>query len=265
MVSLRADMPHPARMYDYYLSGKDNFPADRAAANRVVAQFPHVRSTALANRRFLGRAVRLAAQLGIRQFLDIGTGMPSAHNTHEVAQSVAPDARVVYVDNDVLVLAHARARLQGSLQGRTACVEADFRDPAAILSSPQVRELLDFSRPVALMVVSMLHFLTDADRPEEILDELKAVLPPGSALILSHATGEHLSIDVASAVLRTYATVGVSLTSRTHPQVLRYFDGMELVAPGLVPVHEWHAEEPEDLALTCTEVAGYAGVALKRG
>jgi SAM-dependent methyltransferase len=264
MADLRIDHPHPARMYDYYLGGKDSFPADRFAAGRVVALFPHVRSTARANRRFLGRAVRFAAQQGIRQFLDVGTGIPTADNTHEVAQIVAPDARVVYVDNDPIVLSHARALLRGTPEGRTAYVDADFRDPQAILGAPQVKELLDFSRPVALMAVSLLHFFPDSEEPQEALAELKAVLAPGSALILSHATAEFTPSEVSANVLRTYATAGLNLTPRTHAEVLRLFGGLDLVDPGLVPVHEWHADDDRDRALTRTEVAGYAGVALKR-
>ena len=264
-VDLRTDVPHSARMYDYYLGGKDNFPADRAAAAKVVELFPDVVTTSRANRRFLGRAVGYAAQLGIRQFLDIGTGLPTAENTHEKAQAIIPGARVVYVDNDPMVLVHARALLQGSPQGRTAYIDADFRDPEAILNAPQAKELLDFTQPIALMVVSLLHFFPDSDRPEEILEGLKAVLPPGSALILSHATGEFTPPDVAAAVLKTYAAAGVSLTSRDSAQVARFFDGMDLVDPGLVPVHEWRTDHPEDLALTRPEVASIAGVGIKRG
>ena len=265
MADLRIDHPHPARMYDYYLGGKDSFPADRFAAGRVVALFPHVRSTARANRRFLGRAVRFAARQGIRQFLDIGTGIPTADNTHEVAQVVAPDARIVYVDNDPIVLSHARALLRGTSEGRTAYVDADFRDPAAILGAPPVKELLDFTRPVALMAISLLHFFPDDEHPETSLDALKSALAPGSALILSHATGEFTPPEVAGSVTRAYTAAGLNLTPRTHPEVLRFFDGLDLVDPGLVPVHEWHADDEQDRALSRAEVAGYAGVALKPG
>ncbi|MFC1409583.1 SAM-dependent methyltransferase [Streptacidiphilus sp. N1-12] len=264
MSGLRIDVPHPARMYDYYLGGKDSFPADRAAAGRVVALFPQVRATARANRRFLGRAVRYAARQGIHQFLDIGTGIPTADNTHEVAQAVTADARIVYVDNDPIVLSHARALLRGTPEGRTAYVDADFRDPAAILGSAQVKELLDLSRPVALMVVSLLHFVSDEDRPAEVLKELTSALAPGSALILSHATDEFTPPEVAANVLRTYTAAGLSLTSRTHAELLHFFDGLELVDPGLVPVHEWRTEDQADRALTSGEVAGYAGIGVKR-
>ncbi len=252
-------------MYDYYLGGRDSFPADRNAAARVVALFPQVRSTARANRRFLGRAVRFAARQGIRQFLDIGTGIPTADNTHQVAQTVAADARVVYVDNDPMVLSHARALLRGNAEGRTAFVDADFREPAEILRSPQVTEVLDFSLPVALMVVSLLHFVPAEDRPEQVLRQLKDALAPGSALILSHATDAFTPPEIAAHVLRTYTGAGTSLTPRSHREVLRFFDGLDLVEPGLVPVHRWRTEDAEDLGLTSEEVAGYAGVALKPG
>jgi len=262
---LDTSVPHSARMYDYYLDGKDNFAVDRAAADRVIEVMPAVRSTVRANRRFLGRAVRFAAEQGIRQFLDIGTGIPTAHNTHEAAQAVAPDAHVVYVDNDPIVLVHARALLQGTAQGRTAYVDADFRDPQNILNSPQAKELLDFSQPIALMVVSLLHFFPDADRPGEILDGLKAVLAPGSALILSHATADFIPPEVGASVIKTYTAAGMNLTSRNHAEVLRFFDGLELVAPGLVPVHEWNPDDDEDRTLSRAENAGYGGVAIKRG
>ncbi|WP_225447992.1 SAM-dependent methyltransferase [Streptacidiphilus sp. P02-A3a] len=258
-------VPHSARMYDYFLGGKDNFAVDRAAGDRVIQYLPSVRSTVQANRRFLGRAVRFAAQQGIRQFLDIGTGIPTVHNTHQAAQAVNPDAHVVYVDNDPIVLVHARALLRGTTQGRTAYVEADFRDPQTILDSPQAKELLDFTQPIALMVVSLLHFFPDSEGPDEILNGLKAVLPPGSALILSHATADFTPPDVAEAVIKTYTSSGMNLTSRNHAEILRFFDGLELVSPGLVPVHEWNPEEEADLTLDRAENAGYGGVALKLG
>ncbi|WP_051945483.1 SAM-dependent methyltransferase [Streptacidiphilus rugosus] len=267
---LRTDIPHPARMYDYYLGGKDNFPADRVAAEQVVKLLPTAPAGARANRRFLGRAVRYAGSLGIRQFLDIGTGIPTANNTHEVAQLLAPDARVVYVDNDPMVLTHARALLSSTPEGRTAYVDADFHDPASILNAPATKELLDFDEPVALLVVALLHFLPDGDDPYGLLDRYKQMLPAGSALILSHGSGDFLSPEVAEAVTRVYSGSGLHIASRSHDEILRFASGhgWEPVAPGVVPVNEWHAGaedvSDDDRALTAEDVAGYGVVSVKR-
>ena len=264
-VDLRTDIPHPARMYDYYLGGKDNFPADRAAAAQVVKLLPSAPAGSRANRRFLGRAVRHVADLGIRQFLDIGTGIPASNNTHEVAQAAAPDARVVYVDNDPIVLTHARALLRGTSEGRTAYVDADFRDPDSILGAPQTTELLDFTQPIALLVVALLHFFKDADKPAELLARYKEALPPGSMLILTHGTGELMDPVIAANIEDTYAKSGLNIVSRKHTEVLGFFDGLELVEPGVVPVHEWRPDGNEDdRKMTREEVAGYGGVAVKR-
>ena len=264
-VDLRTDIPHPARMYDYYLGGKDNFPADRAAAAAVVELLPSAPAGSRANRRFLGRAVRFAADQGIRQFLDIGTGIPASNNTHEVAQAAAPDARVVYVDNDPIVLTHARALLRGTSEGRTAYVDADFRDPDSILGAPQTTELLDFTQPIALLVVALLHFFKDADKPAELLARYKEALPPGSMLILTHGTGELMDPVIAANIEDTYAKSGLNIVSRKHTEVLGFFDGLELVEPGVVPVHEWRPDGNEDdRKMTREEVAGYGGVAVKR-
>ena len=176
---------HPARVYDYWLGGKDNFAADREAAERVLAVSPGLRFRVRANRAFLARSVRyLAADAGIRQFLDIGTGIPSANNTHEVAQSVAPDARIVYVDNDPIVLVHARALLTGTEQGATAYIEADLRDTADILA--QAARTLDFSQPVAIMLLGILHLISDSEDPYRIVAQLVDAVPPGSYLAISH-------------------------------------------------------------------------------
>jgi hypothetical protein len=264
---LRPDIPHSARLYDYYLGGKDNFPADRAAAAQVVQLLPHVPAGARANRRFLGRAVRCAAELGIRQFLDIGTGIPAAGNTHEVAQAVDPTSRVVYVDNDPIVLAHARALLRGTQEGRTGYVDADVRDPEKILGSAESRELLDFSRPLALICVALLHFIPDGERPADVLARYTAELAPGSVVILSHATGDLMDADklaAAASALQAVNSSGVSLTPRTHAEVLRLFDGLELLEPGVVPVHEWRPDgDPEDASLPRSHANAYGGVALK--
>jgi hypothetical protein len=264
-IDLRTDIPHPARMYDFYLGGKDNFAADRAAAARVVELLPSAPAGSRANRRFLGRAVRHAAGLGIRQFLDIGTGIPASNNTHEVAQAAAPDAHVVYVDNDPIVLAHARALLTSAPEGRTAYIDADFHSPETILGAPQTKDLIDFSQPVALLVVALLHFVADAAEPHAILDRYKAALAPGSALILTHGTGELMDPEIAAGITGTYQKAGLNIVSRTRVQVQAFFEGFEMVEPGVVPVHEWHPEVEDDFAMTREEIAGYAGMAIKRG
>ncbi|MEY9937047.1 SAM-dependent methyltransferase [Streptacidiphilus sp. MAP5-3] len=266
---LRTDVPHPARMYDYYLGGKDNFPADRAAAEQVVRLLPSAPTAARANRRFLGRAVRHAARAGIRQFLDIGTGIPTSNNTHEVAQQVAPDARVVYVDNDPMVLTHARALLSSTPQGRTAYVDADFHDPSAILNAPATKELLDLGQPVAVLVVALLHFLPESDDPYGLLDRYKRELAPGSMLILSHGSGDYVSPEVAEAVTQVYAASGMHIMSRSHDEVERFAlgPGWQPVGPGVVALNEWQADgegvDEEDLTITREEVAGYASVSVK--
>ena len=265
MAALRIDLPHAARMYDYYLGGKDNFPADRAAAAKVVQLLPDATTGSRANRRFLGRAVRFAARQGISQFLDIGIGLPTSDNTHEVAQAAAPGARVVYVDNDPVVLAHARAKLRSTGEGRIAYVDGDFRDPASILDSPQTSALLDLTRPVALLLVALLHFIPDDEDPAALLATYKAALPPGSALIVTHGTGDLMAPEVATAVTRAYERAGLGIVSRTHAEVRGLFDGLDLVDPGVVPIHEWRPDSDEDRALTRAQVPGYAGVALKQG
>jgi S-adenosyl methyltransferase len=195
-------------MYDYFLGGKNHFAADRETAETVLATAPTTRITARENRAFLGRAVRyLVAEAGIRQFLDIGTGLPTASNVHDVAQAVQPSARVVYADNDPLVLAHARALLTSSPEGRTAYIQADLRDPEVILSSPTVREVLDFSQPIALMIVAVLHFVHDEFKPATAIATLLDALPSGSYLAASHVTGEHLP---AQATAQTASRAGRS-------------------------------------------------------
>ena len=264
-LDLRTDVPHAARLYDYFLGGKDNFAADREAAAKMLEIFPGMATGAKANRRFLGRAVRLAADLGIGQYLDIGTGIPAADNTHEVAQSVAPDSRIVYVDNDPIVLAHARALLQGTPEGRTAYLDADFRDHQRILSAPDTAELIDFTQPVALLTVALLHFIPDDDGPGEILERYKAALPPGSVLILSHATADLVEDPERSrAVVGTYSGVGVSLTVRSRERVREFFSGWDLLEPGVVPVSEWRPDgNLHDAALEPSQAGAFAGVAVK--
>jgi S-adenosyl methyltransferase len=255
--------PHPARMYDFFLGGKNHFAADRETAQTVLAAAPTTLVTARENRAFLGRAVRyLAAEAGIRQFLDIGTGLPTTDNVHEVAQAIDPSARVVYADNDPLVLAHARALLTSSPEGRTAYIRADLRDPAAILGSPAVRDVLDFSQPVALMTVAVLHFIHDEFKPAATLATLLDALPSGSYLAASHVTGEHLPA-AGDATTRTYRSSGVPLQLRDCDEFARLaFDGLDLVPPGVVLVSEWRPQgtgpRPAPAEVNC-----YGGVARK--
>jgi hypothetical protein len=255
--------PHTARMYDYYLGGKDHFAADREAADKALASWPSARTGLRENRKFLGRAVRyLAAEAGIRQFLDIGTGLPTTNNVHEVAQAVAPSSRVVYADNDPMVLAHARALLTSSPEGRTAYIHADLRDPAAILSDPVTRDVLDFSQPIALMLVAILHFIPDEDKPAEIVQTLLSALPSGSYFVASHLTMEHDPVALAAGE-RAYHAAGIRGQLRDSGNFADLaFSGLELVPPGVVLVSEWR---PEGIGPRPTpkEVSCYGGVARK--
>jgi hypothetical protein len=253
---LNVRVAHSARMYDYYLGGKDNFAADREAAEKVLANFPAMRTTARENRAFLRRTVTyLAGEAGIRQFLDIGTGIPTVDNTHEVAQRIAPGSRVVYADNDPIVLAHARALLTG---GSTAYLDADLRDPDGILA--QARTVLDLESPVALLLVSVLQFLTGQD-PYPIVARLVSALPAGSHLVISHATGDFLPVGTGLAGQRIYDAAGIPLQLRNHEEISRFFDGCELIAPGLAPVSQWHAETEPQPRPALAEAALYGAVA----
>jgi hypothetical protein len=242
--------PHPARMYDAYLGGKDNYPVDREAVRQVLRDFPEVRAIALANRAFMQRAVRfLAAEAGIRQFIDIGTGIPSAGNVHEVAGQTVPDARVVYVDNDPIAHVHANALLTGS--GSTSVVLADLRDPGAILADPGLRSMIDFTQPVALLLVAILHFITDREAPAAILATLRDALPVGGYLALSHATLDFHPPGVARQAVAAYENATAPFVPRPLAQVTALFDGFELVEPGLVQAPLWRPEgrppRPRDL------------------
>jgi S-adenosyl methyltransferase len=255
--------PHPARMYDYYIGGKNHFAADRETADKALASWPAGRVGLRENRRFLGRVVRyLAAEAGIRQFLDIGSGLPASNNVHEVAQAAARESRVVYVDNDPLVLSHARALLTSSPEGRTAYIDADLRDPAAILSHPVTRDVLDFSRPIALMLVAILHFFPDEDQPAKVIETLLDALPPGSYLAATHLTTEH-DPAATSAGQRTMRGAGIAMQKRDADEFARLaFSGLELVPPGVVLVSEWRPEDAGPLPLP-SEVNCYGGVARK--
>ncbi len=229
---------HPARVWDYWLGGKDNFAADRQAGERVLEAMPVIAPMARAGRTFLAAAVHyLAAGMGVRQFLDIGTGLPTANNTHEVAQRVGPESRIVYVDNDPIVLTHARALLTSDARGATAYVDADLRDTGKILA--EARNTLDFSRPVALMLLHVLHFIPDSDDPWGIVAELLEPLAPGSYLVVSHASSDIHVDGLADATRHYNQSSVVSIHGRSRAEVTRFFDGLDLVEPGVVPLGQW--------------------------
>ncbi|MDX3854588.1 SAM-dependent methyltransferase [Streptomyces sp. AK02-01A] len=231
---------HPARVYNAWLGGKDHYPVDQEAAELAAEANPGIVRAVRANRAFLGRAVRhLAGEVGIRQFLDIGTGIPAADNTHEVAQSVAPDSRVVYVDNDRIVLAHARALLVGTPEGRTDYIESDARDVEIILA--EAARTLDFSRPVGLMLVAVLQYIPDADGPYGITARLLDALPSGSHLVISHPAADITADEVAQS-MRVYnerAAAHAAATPRTRDEVARFFEGTEPLEPGVVSLPLW--------------------------
>ncbi|WP_328875830.1 SAM-dependent methyltransferase [Streptomyces sp. NBC_00287] len=250
--------PHTARIWNYWLGGGDYYEVDRVAGDRIRELHPAIGDYARADRLFLGRAVRhLVVEAGIRQFLDIGTGLPTADNTHEVAQRLAPDARIVYVDNDPLVLVHARALLTSSPEGRTDHLDEDLRNPEAILE--RAAATLDFSRPVGLLLLSVLIFLRDDEDPYGIVRRLLDALPPGSHLVLSHTVSSPSMPDVDRAVRFWNETGTPRLTQRSPEAVARFFDGLELLEPGVVSCSRWRPEGVEP-----AEVALYGGVARKR-
>jgi hypothetical protein len=250
---------HSARVHDYWLGGKENYAADRAAGDAVIAAYPGIVASVRANRAFLARVVRfLTAEAGIRQFLDIGTGIPSANNTHEVAQSVAPDARVVYVDYDPIVLAHARALLTSSPQGATDYIDADFRDYPTILD--RAAQTLDFSQPVAVMLIALLHLIGDDADPYGIVRALMAAVPAGSYLTLSQVASDIEPEQMAEAARRYNRMARETQSHRTHAEVTRFFDGLELLPPGVVPVQHWR---PQSELEAHAKSAMWGGVACK--
>jgi hypothetical protein len=252
-------------MYDYYLGGKDNFPADRAAAEKFIANAPSVPDAARSNRRFLGRAVRYAVGQGISRFLDIGTGIPASENTHQVAQSADPAARVVYVDNDPIVLAHARALLSSTPQGATAFLDADFREPEALLASPAARRLLEPGEPVCLLMVALLHFFDD-EQAYASVERLADTLPSGSLVVVSHLTSDYSTPEADEEGQRIYRDAGIPLTTRSRAEVERILTerGLRIVQPGVVPVPEWRPDgDPRDAELPPELVCTYGAVAAK--
>ncbi|MFI9781462.1 SAM-dependent methyltransferase [Streptomyces sp. NPDC051956] len=250
--------PHPARIYDYLLGGKDHYEVDQRAGDELAAAAPEVRIGLRANRAFLGRAVRHVVDSGVRQILDIGTGLPTSPNVHETAHAVAPDVRVAYVDNDPIVSAHAGALLSGS--SATGIALADLRDPRSVVDHPGVRQVIDFDEPVALLLVAVLHFLTDADEPERIVATLRDALAPGSFLVLSHATGDFADRSAAQAV---YSKATATLNLRPRAAVERFFTGFELVEPGLAQAPFWRPDIPPPAE--SEGIGFYGGVGRKTG
>jgi hypothetical protein len=250
-------VPHIARVYNYWLGGKDHFAADRELAEKFIAADPKVIAGVRANRAFLGRAVHfLAAEAGMRQFLDIGTGIPTASNTHEVAQRAAPGSRVVYVDNDPIVLAHARALLTSDPPGATDYIDADLRNTGAILA--QAARTLDFGRPVAVMLVGILQCIPDEDDPRRIVAALMDAVPPGSYLAVSHPAADVYAQARAGAALLNEG-LSSPIIFRTRAAVARFFGGLELVEPGLVSISQWRSGAGAD----ASPLANWAGVARK--
>jgi S-adenosyl methyltransferase len=260
---LRRDRAHGARIYDYILGGKDNYEMDRAAAHASLEVWPALGIHMRANRSFMHRAARfLAAERGIRQFLDIGTGIPTPPNLHEVVQEVAPDARVVYTDNDPIVLAHARALMHGTPEGRTAYIDADMRDPGGILSAPELRDTLDLDQPVGLMIIAMTHFIEDDEEAFRVVRQVVDAMPSGSYFASTIATDEFNPEPLAK-VREQYYAHGETLRWRTKAQALRFFDGLDLVEPGLVQMHKWHPDPVDtDRMPADKDIAMYGGVAL---
>jgi O-methyltransferase involved in polyketide biosynthesis len=256
--------PHTARIWNYWLGGGDYYEVDRVAGDEIRRLHPTISDYARADREFLGRAVRhLTAEVGIRQFLDIGTGLPTAENTHEVAQRIAPDARIVYVDNDPLVLAHARALLTSTPEGRTDHVDEDLRNVDSILE--QTARTLDFSRPVALLLLGVVIFIGDDEDPYGIVRRLVDGLPPGSHLVLSHTITAPGLTDVDAAVAWWNAHGTPRITQRTPEAVARFFDGLDLLDPGIVSCSRWRPETGNGSPAGVTaEVAMYCGVGGKR-
>ncbi|WAX82058.1 SAM-dependent methyltransferase [Streptomyces sp. KMM 9044] len=238
-VEIDTSKPHTARMYDWYLGGKDNYPVDEAMGRQMLALDPRVPVMARVNRAFMQRATRWLTGQGVRQFLDIGTGIPTEPNLHQIAQGIAPDVRVVYCDNDPIVLAHAGALLRGTDEGVTEYLQGDVREPESILEG--ARKILDFDRPVAVSLIALLHFISDEDGAHELVGRLLADLPSGSYLVISHATSDFTPEESRAATEKLKAA-GVNLALRSREEFTRLFDGLELVDPGIQVPQLWHPE-----------------------
>ncbi len=255
-------VPSVARIYDYYLGGSHNFEVDRAAGRRAMEAMPGLPKIMQTNRAFMRRAVRHAVGEGVTQFLDIGSGIPTFGNVHEVAQAADPDARIVYVDRDPVAVAHSRAVLED--RENTRIVAADLRDPQAIIGSPEM-ELLDMDRPVALLLVAVLHFVEDADEPQEAVAELRDALAPGSLVIVSHASIEGGPVRPADGdqVQGVYRKADAPLVMRSYAEVERFFEGFDLLDPGLVSPPLWRPDPAEEAIDDPVVLSGYAGVGRK--
>ena len=258
MPDFDTSVPHVARVYDYWLGGKDNFAADRVMGERTLQAYPNLVYSVRANRAFLARTVRFLANQGIRQFLDIGTGIPTANNTHEVAQGAAPESRIVYVDNDPIVLSHAKALLKSTPEGACAYLDADLRDPDTILAG--AANTLDFARPVAVMLIAVMHFTGDDAEASAIMNRLMAACVPGSYVALSHAASDIDAAQVAEMIRRLNETTAEKTTLRDRAGVTRLFDGLELVEPGVIRAAEWRPDTDLEAA---SPAALWGGVARK--
>ena len=241
--SVDTSVAHIARVYDYWLGGKNHFAADREAGDEAVRAYPDMYMSVRQNRAFLQRAVRYLAGVGVRQFLDIGTGLPSSNNTHEVAQSIAPESRVVYVDNDPIVLAHARALLTSRPEGATGFLDSDARDTGTILA--EAGKLLDFGKPVAVMLIAVLHLISEEDDPYQLVSDLMAAVPSGSYLVVSHVASDlqQYSPGANEAATALSQLMFQRVTARSQAQVLKLFSGLEILEPGIVPVQDWRPDD----------------------
>lgn len=267
-MDLNLHLPHPARMYDYFLGGKDNYEPDRHQAEQVEKVFPSVRQAARINRAFMHRATKYLAHEGIRQFLDIGTGIPTAPNLHQIAQEVDPQARVVYVDNDPIVLAHARALMTSTPEGCTTYLHADLTGPEQILSAPEVRHTLRLDQPVAVSLNAVLHFVPDDRHPYNVVTALLDAVPSGSYFVISHATTD-FDPETFDKIQNIYRDGEIPCQFRTREEISGFFAGLEISEPGLVPPHRWRPD-PVDLgdgdgglARLDAQVGLYAAVAKK--
>jgi hypothetical protein len=260
--SIDTSTPHTARIYDYLLGGKDYYAVDREAGDKIKEAMPSLPRSMRANRGFMERVARhMATELGIRQFLDIGTGLPTSPNLHEVVQREAPEARILYVDNDALVLTHARALLASSVEGATAYLDADLTNPESIMESDEFRQVLDVNRPIGVSLLAILHFFVDNDQVQYIIDRLMAPLSSGSALALSMATADNNPDEIARGV-GAYDDAGIQTAPRDRDTFRSFFHGLDLVEPGVALVHHWHPnEQPADIF--DADVHVYGGLAVK--